>query len=172
MADAERGMKIPSLKSIFEGNHKDVMLLAYYTALLKLFDGANAEADPTKCSVAEEVVDWIGYGVVVIVYIVRHFYLERNDPIIKKRPLWVKIVRCILFSILILCIHSQPISCSLPNSKALHTLSFIQGALAMTLAVIASEVCRKELFPSQPGADNHDGEGDEDMEGGVGEHRL
>lgn len=156
-AGTAQSPKPGALVSIFSADHKDMMLLGYYTALLKLFDGASNQNDPTVCTKAEEIVDWLGYVVIIVIYILRHFWLEVTNL---RHMLAARIVRALLFAAFTLCIHSQPLSCSLPRhtvgnstvdvdrSEHLHTLSFVQGAIMLTLALIASETCRRQLMAS------------------------
>eukprot|EP00117_Sycon_ciliatum_P026767 scpid85680/ scgid21895/ len=152
---AEAGVNDVPLESdlteILTGDHKDVMLLGYMTAIIRLFDGANGEGNPGICSTVEEVVDWISFAVVVIIFTVRHFIL------IPKGKVWHRVLRGLLFTSFALCVHSQPISCSLPRTTTtvngtstvkvmgLSTLHYVQGAVMLTLAIIATEFFRQTV---------------------------
>eukprot|EP00117_Sycon_ciliatum_P017406 scpid63536/ scgid16414/ len=147
-----------TITSIFAGDHNDVMILGYMTAIVKLFDGANDEDNPTVCTTTEEFVDWLAFAVVVAVYITRHFVLK------PKGKMWHRVFRSILFALFALCIHNQPISCSLPRASlsmpengtstmsdtgaGLATLHYVQGATMLTLAIIATEFFRQKEVTS------------------------
>eukprot|EP00117_Sycon_ciliatum_P034307 scpid86462/ scgid26209/ len=152
-----------SLGSVFMGDAKDMMLIGYYNTLIKLSDGFSDPPDPTLCSDTEQIIDWIAYGVIVIIYIVRHF-VEKDLLALKKSE---KIARCLVFLLFNLCLHSQPIACSLPReysqgdtgnlintttgavnlagSEHLSLLSYIQGAVLLTMTVAVTTLCPKLL---------------------------
>eukprot|EP00117_Sycon_ciliatum_P025916 scpid83794/ scgid21398/ len=148
---------VNTIVEVFAGDHKDIMLLAYFTTIIKLF-GGSSKGDSTVCLTSEEVVDWLAYCVIVCIYIFRHFVLSHTGKLLQR------IARTALFSLFALCLHDQPISCSLPRMKdflvvvgngtsaaeyvpgeGLGTLHYTQGAIMLTLALITTELFRRDV---------------------------
>eukprot|EP00117_Sycon_ciliatum_P004007 scpid95598/ scgid8553/ len=156
---------LAQIPQLFGADYKDVLLLGYFTALVKLFNAQSESGDPSDCPIAEEVIDWLGYAAMVIIYVIRHFFVLPITP----RHVFRRLVRCLIFAVFALCIHSQPISCSLPRpthlpvngtdcgprdgaaaSDYLRTLHYIQCAVVLTLAIIATELLRQEVLRRAP----------------------
>ena len=123
-----------TLQLLFKADHKDVVLFAFYSAVLKLFAASGQDSDPTRCSQAEHIVDWLTLGIVLFVFGVRHFLIIHT-----RRPLWLRLGRCVLLVVFLLITHSQPIACALPSNH-LSTLSYVQGAIMLVLALAATQV--------------------------------
>lgn len=137
LAASEQGQKDPPLaifQLLFKADHKDAVLIAFYTAVLKIFAGSGQDSDPTRCTKAEHIVDWLTLGIVLFVYVARHFLIVQT-----RRPLWLRLGRCLLLLVFLLSTHSQPVACAIPSSH-LSTLSYVQGSIMLVLALIATQV--------------------------------
>eukprot|EP00117_Sycon_ciliatum_P044844 scpid63649/ scgid32292/ len=91
----------------------------------------------TTCSDVERAIGWSFWGLVIIIYILRHFVIDKAKY--ESRPMWYRVVRCVVFALFLLTLNEQPLMCetSLDNT---YSVRYAQAALWTGLALFAGNV--------------------------------
>lgn len=114
------------------GLHVEFILLAMYTAVLKLVNGiADSNREVTRCTRGQLLAGWLALLFAFVIALYRHMLggYVRGD-------LQWRLLRLVLYSAVLSCTHYRPISCLVSNSY-LSYFSFIQGAVNGLIALVA-----------------------------------
>ena len=145
-----------NLYGIFAGDRTDLTLLGGYNSIIIFLDAGSDPANPTQCSGAQTVCSWIVFGVVMVIYAGRHsrglkqaVYRcmgkwttitgddEANKTSHSGFRWWFYPLRAVVFGGFLLCMHNQPISCSIAKDR-LKDLRFAHATAIVLMSMVAN----------------------------------
>lgn len=131
-SSAKRG-----LLELFAGDQADVTLISSFSGAIAYIDASAEASDTESCTDSERIAGWSFFGLVVLIYILRHFWLERKKY--SSKPMWFRLMRCFVFAIFMLTLNEQPLVCEV-SAVSKSDVRYGQAAIWTGLALFASQI--------------------------------
>ena len=130
--------KSNNLRDLFAGDEEDVALMGAYSGIISFL---NASSEPKSmndvCTESEKVLGFVVWAIAILAYLLRNFWIYREQFRKELPQRWARIVRTVGFTVLLLIVNEQPLSC-LVHMDGIKTVRYVQAVIWAILAMVGS----------------------------------
>ena len=126
-----------SVLEVFVSDETDVTLITGYSGAIAYLNASATPSEGDICATSERIIGWCFYGLVIVIYCLRHFVTQRKKY--ASKPTWFRVLRCLVFCLFLLTLNEQPLTCEV-TQEYVKEVRYAQAALWTGLALFASQV--------------------------------
>ena len=127
-----------NVRDLFAGDEEDVALMGAYSGIISFL---NASSEPKSmndvCTESEKVLGFVVWAIAILAYLLRNFWIYREQFRKELPQPWARIVRTVGFTVLLLIINEQPLTC-LVHRDGIKTVRYVQAVTWAVLAMVGT----------------------------------